>query len=163
MTSVVKSNFLKIEVKPYKTLCFRCTGLPRWHSGKESSCQCRRCRFDPWVWEDPLEKEMATHSSILVRKIQWTEELVGRTTVHGATKELDMIEWLNNSKWWRAQWEVQLGRWLFPENFDGRATACSFALKQWRAMRGWEQRRDVRSFGKLTLPSLGKMSWRRVN
>ena len=25
-------------------------------------------------WEDPLEKEMATHSSILARKIPWTEE-----------------------------------------------------------------------------------------
>ena len=21
--------------------------------------------FDPWVWKEPLEKEMATHSSIL--------------------------------------------------------------------------------------------------
>ena len=31
-----------------------------------------------WVrsldWEDPLEKEMATHSSILVWEIPWTEE-----------------------------------------------------------------------------------------
>ena len=26
------------------------------------------------VWEDPLEKEMATHSSILAREIPWTEE-----------------------------------------------------------------------------------------
>ena len=25
-------------------------------------------------WEDPLEKEMTTHSSILVRKIPWMEE-----------------------------------------------------------------------------------------
>ena len=25
-------------------------------------------------WEDPLEKEMATHSSILARRIPWTEE-----------------------------------------------------------------------------------------
>ena len=25
-------------------------------------------------WEDPLEKEMATHSSILAWKIQWTEK-----------------------------------------------------------------------------------------
>ena len=25
-------------------------------------------------WEDPLEKEMATHSSILVWKIPWTEK-----------------------------------------------------------------------------------------
>ena len=27
-------------------------------------------------WEDPLEKEMATHSSILVWKIPWTEETI---------------------------------------------------------------------------------------
>ena len=25
-------------------------------------------------WEDPLEEGMATHSSILARKISWTEE-----------------------------------------------------------------------------------------
>ena len=29
------------------------------------------------VWEDPLEKEMATHSSILAWKISWTEESGG--------------------------------------------------------------------------------------
>ena len=28
-------------------------------------------------WEDPLEKEMVTHSSILVWKIPWTEESGG--------------------------------------------------------------------------------------
>ena len=30
--------------------------------------------FDPWAGEDPLEAEMATHSSILAWKIPWTEE-----------------------------------------------------------------------------------------
>ena len=29
------------------------------------------------VWEDLLEKDMATHSSILAWKIPWTEEPVG--------------------------------------------------------------------------------------
>ena len=33
---------------------------------------------DTWVrslgWEDPMEKEMAAHSSIIVWKISWTEE-----------------------------------------------------------------------------------------
>ena len=33
---------------------------------------------ETWVrslgWEDPLEKEMATHSSILTWRIPWTEE-----------------------------------------------------------------------------------------
>ena len=28
-------------------------GLPRWLSGKQSVCQCRRCRFDPWVGKSP--------------------------------------------------------------------------------------------------------------
>ena len=46
-----------------------------------------------WVWslgqEDPLEKEMATHSSILALKIPWTEG-AWRATVHVGHKELDM-------------------------------------------------------------------------
>ena len=36
-------------------------------------------------WEDPLEKGMATHSSILAWRISQTEE-PGRATVHGVTK-----------------------------------------------------------------------------
>ena len=43
--------------------------------------------------EDLLEKEMATHSSILVWQIPWTEE-PGRLTVHGITKEWDTTEQL---------------------------------------------------------------------
>ena len=31
-------------------------------------------RVQSLVWEDPLEKEMATHSSILAWEIPWTEE-----------------------------------------------------------------------------------------
>ena len=41
-----------------------------------------------WVWslgrEDPLEKEMATHFSILAWRIPWTEELVD--VVHRVAK-----------------------------------------------------------------------------
>ena len=46
---------------------------------------------DTWVLftgrEDPLEKEMATHSSILAWKIPWTEE--PGETVHRVAKESD--------------------------------------------------------------------------
>ena len=28
--------------------------LLRWCSGRESACQCRRCRFDHWARKDPL-------------------------------------------------------------------------------------------------------------
>ena len=40
---------------------------------------------ETWVlslaWEDPLEKEMATASSILARRIPWTEEPSGLQSV----------------------------------------------------------------------------------
>ena len=45
--------------------------------GKGPTCQCRRCRrhgFSPWVGKITLEKEMATHFSILAWEIPWTEE-----------------------------------------------------------------------------------------
>ena len=73
------------------------TRLPRWRSGKES--RWRSGKESTWqeiqvtqVWsqllEGPLEQEMATHSSILVWRISWTEETGGLwwTTVHGVTK-----------------------------------------------------------------------------
>ena len=41
-------------------------------------------------WEDPLEKEMSTHSSILARRILWTENPMDReawwATVHRVAK-----------------------------------------------------------------------------
>ena len=46
-------------------------------------------------WEDPLEKERATHSSILAWKFAWTEEPGWRSLVGYSPqghKELDMTE-----------------------------------------------------------------------
>ena len=45
-------------------------------SGKELACQCRRHRegVQSLGGENPLEEGMATHSSILVWTIPWTEE-----------------------------------------------------------------------------------------
>ena len=44
---------------------------------------------ETWVrflgWEDSLEKGVATHSSILVWRIPWTEEL-GKATVERVTE-----------------------------------------------------------------------------
>ena len=38
------------------------------------SPRCRKPRYDPWVGEIPLEKEMTTHSSIVAWRIPWAEE-----------------------------------------------------------------------------------------
>ena len=52
---------------------------------------------ETWVpslgWEDPLEKEMATHSSILAWKFAWTEEPGGYSPRGGV--ESDTTEWLS--------------------------------------------------------------------
>ena len=36
--------------------------------------EMQETQFRPLGWEDPLEKGMATHSSILAWRIPWTEE-----------------------------------------------------------------------------------------
>ena len=46
-----------------------CQVLPWWLSGKESACNA-----GDLGQEEPLEKEMATHSSILAWRILWREE-----------------------------------------------------------------------------------------
>ena len=67
--------------------------LPRQHSGKESSRQCRRRRrrgFEPCIGEIPREEEMATPSSILAWRVPWTEEPGRRTIVPWGCKESDV-------------------------------------------------------------------------
>ena len=47
--------------------------FPRNSDSKESAC-CAGAQVQSLDWEDPLEEGMATHSSILVWRIPWTEE-----------------------------------------------------------------------------------------
>ena len=57
-----------------------CLGFPQWLSGKESVCNAG-VTGDAGVQylgqEDPLEEEMATHSSIFAWRILWTEKPEG--------------------------------------------------------------------------------------
>ena len=49
-------------------------------------------------WEDPLEKNMATHPSVLAGKLPWTDEPAGVQSM-GSQKSQDTTHWLkNNSK-----------------------------------------------------------------
>ena len=50
-------------------------GIPWWLSSKELPLmqKTQEVQFPSLSWEDPLEKEMATHSSIFAWKIPWTE------------------------------------------------------------------------------------------
>ena len=54
-----------------KFMLIKTLGHPSWLSGKESACNAGVRSLGQ---EDSLEKEMATHSSILALKSSWTEE-----------------------------------------------------------------------------------------
>ena len=49
-------------------------GLPSGSDSKESACNAGEPRAGSLGWEDPLEKERATHSSVLIWRVPWTEE-----------------------------------------------------------------------------------------
>ena len=52
-------------------------GLPRWLSGKESSCQCRRCGFDPWVLKVPWRGKWQPTPVFLPGKLHGQRSLAG--------------------------------------------------------------------------------------
>ena len=51
--------------------------IPRWLSGKESICQCRRHEFNPWAWKIPWRKRWQPIIVLLPGKSQWQRSLVG--------------------------------------------------------------------------------------
>ena len=76
-----RSPALRVDSLLSEPKLYKIRGFPGSTSGKESACQCRRHKYlgfdlwsDPGDWKDPLEKEVATHSSILAWEIPQTEE-----------------------------------------------------------------------------------------
>ena len=67
-------EFVIIHLVRYLSIVYNGKGeLPRWLSGKKFACK-QETRVGSLSREDPLEKEMAIHSSILAWEIPWTEE-----------------------------------------------------------------------------------------
>ena len=123
-----------ISLRPFliylPTCTQACVGLPRWHSGKESACQCRshrRCGFDPWIWEDSLKEEMVIHSSTLAQKTPWTEEPGGLQS--RVLQGLDMTEHTHTHT--HTHRHVLVAHFSRPLIFSGRWIRISFANRDW--------------------------------
>ena len=67
-------------------------GLLRWCSGIESTCQCRRCGFDPWVRKVPWRRKWQPTPVFLPGKFHRQGSLVGYWP--WGCKESDTTEWL---------------------------------------------------------------------
>ena len=87
-------------------------------------------------WEDPLEKEMATHSSTLAWRIPWREE-PGRLLVHGVAKSQTRLSDFTFT-------------FMIKEGFPGGASGKEPACQCVRCKRG--------GFN----PWVGKIAWRRA-
>ena len=69
--------------------------LPRWLTEKESACQCRRHKFDPWVRKILWRRKWQPNSSTLTWEIRWTEEPGGLQSI--GLQESGMTEQLNSN------------------------------------------------------------------
>ena len=63
--------------------------------GQRTRYRGHRDAGSPLGWEDPLEKEMATHSMILAWRIPWTEELGGLCDLGGHKESLSTTVTIN--------------------------------------------------------------------
>ena len=70
-------------------------GFPDGSVVKNSTCQCRRCRFDHWVGKVPQRRKWQPTLVFLLGNPMDRGAL--RATVHWVAKELDRTWWLNNN------------------------------------------------------------------
>ena len=61
-----------------------------WHSGKESTCLCRRCGFDPWVRKIPWRRKCQPTPVFLPGKCHGQRSLAGYSS--WSRQESDMTE-----------------------------------------------------------------------
>ena len=67
--------------------------FPKWYSGKEPTCQCRRCELDPWFGKILCRRKYQPTPVFLPGKFHEERSLAGYSS--WGLKELDMTEWLN--------------------------------------------------------------------
>ena len=66
-------------------------GPPKWRSGKEPTCQCRRHEFDPWVRKIPWRRAWQPTPLFLPGESHGQRSLAGYSP--WGHKELDTSEW----------------------------------------------------------------------
>ena len=75
-STIMKSlNLICIPLNCFVLFCF--VLLPWCLSGKESTCQCRRCRFSPWVGNIPWKRTWQPTSVFLLGESQVQRSLAG--------------------------------------------------------------------------------------
>ena len=85
-----------VNAKRTEILCL----ISRWHSGKESTCQCRRHGFHLWVWKTPWRGAWQPPPVFLPGESYGQRSLVGYSP--WGHKESDMTEQLTHTFFWNS-------------------------------------------------------------
>ena len=109
-------------------------GIPRWLRGKESACQCRRCRLDPWVgkilWRRKWKPTLAWKNPM--------DRGAWQAVVHRVIKELDVTEHKHIHWWWANKCQIAQKSWrkisndslgLAVQNLANERSSHSFKVK----------------------------------
>ena len=76
-------------VQQIQYIIYTCKGFLGDSVVKKSACQIGDQGSIP-SWEDPLGKEMATHSSILAWEILWTKECLGLQSMRSQKSQMQL-------------------------------------------------------------------------
>ena len=101
----------KVDEPWWVVQCAKNSLMAQWVKNPPAMQETQDMRFQSMSLEDPLEEEMAGHSSILTWKIPWTDE-------PGRLQPLGMQE-LNTAEWLRMTWKA----------CKVRTPWCSLAMK----------------------------------
>ena len=97
---------------------YQTEGLTRWLSDKESACQCRRLRFNPWVGKIPWRRAWQPTPVFLPGESHGQRTLVGYSP--WCLKESNLTEQLST--------HAQVGIYFIPET--NRHKLINVKLKQ---------------------------------
>ena len=121
---------------------------------------------ETWVrslgWEDPLEKEMATHSSILAWRIPWTEEPGGLQSMGSQRVGHDWTTSLHFQLQHNMSWLHWLGKWcMWQESplFNSSATESLDVHKETRRGGGKKMGKEEERAEREEVRQPGELKW----
>ena len=117
---------------PYHTLLN--IWLPRWFSGKESTCQSRRCRLDLWLGKIPWRRKRQPASIFLPGKTLGQRSLTGNSprswkgVGHGLVSQFSSVQSLSHV--WLQFHGLKHARLPYPSSAAG-AYSSSYPSSWW--------------------------------